>query len=144
MYNNAMNFSRFSRLGCLLALLCAASVGWAQVIVRVIPSQAAYGEMGAINGNQVVIGKYTYRLAPGLHIRGRDNLLVFPQALRDLASPLKVRYLIDMNGDLFRLWILTADEIATLNPKLLPPQPLPQPSAPTMVAPGRPTSSYSN
>lgn len=144
MYNNAMNFSRFSRLGCLLALLCAASLGQAQVIVRVIPPQAAYGEMGAIDSNQVVISKYTYRLAPGLLIRGRDNLLVFPQALRALSSPLKVRYLIDMNGDLFRLWILTADEIATLNPKLLPPQPLPQPSAPTMVAPGRPTSSYSN
>lgn len=139
-----MNFRRFSRLVCLLALLGAAGVCWAQVIVRVIPPQAAYGEMGAIDGNQVVISKYTYRLAPGLLIRGRDNLLVFPQALRDLASPLKVRYLVDMNGDLFRVWILTADEIAALNPKLLPPQPLPQPSAPAMVAPGQPTSSYSN
>jgi len=131
-----MNFWRFFTSLVVGVVCLLQTAAYAQVVSRVVPANAAYGEMSPISGNQVVIGAYAYRLAPGLQVRGRNNLLVFPDAMRDFSGALKVRYLTDMNGDLYRVWILTDDEIAALRTQNLPAQPLPQPSAPPIVAPG--------
>ena len=128
----------FIGIVALLALLASSGVG-AQVS-RPIPPEASYGVMGDMGAGELGIGDYVYRLAPGLQIRGPDNLIVLPDQLRSLSRGLKVRYLADMHGDLIRVWILSDREIAGLKGMSLPPQPRPQPASPAFPRLGRPGS----
>ena len=125
------------RLLLAFCLLLPALPALAQGVVRYIPPQAAVGAMSAISGNQVAIGDYTYRLAPGIQIRNEQNLIVLSDTLRNFSGTVTVRYLVDFNGDLFRVWILTDTEVSALDYKSLPAQPLPQPTAPVTALPGQ-------
>jgi len=126
------------RLLCLMGLCLALGGGClgvqAQTIVRPIPVTAAFGKMSAPANGYVTIDKYMYHLAPGLVIRDQNNFLVLVGALQNLNGTLYVRYLTDMNGDVQRIWILTNQELAVLDPKRMPPQPLPLPSNRTTAA----------
>ncbi len=62
----------------------------------------------------VQMGKYVFRLAPGAQIRSADNRIVLPVMI---GSEQPVRYQLDANGELFRVWILSADEIGMPAPK---------------------------
>ncbi|MDE2583868.1 MAG: hypothetical protein KGN39_00610 [Betaproteobacteria bacterium] len=128
------------RLLLAFCLVLPAVYALAQGVVRYIPSQAAVGRMSAISENQVPIGSYTYRLAPGIQIRNSQNLIVLSDTLRNFSGTVAVRYLVDFNGDLSRVWILSDAEINALDPKSLPAQPLPQPMAPATALPGQPIS----
>ena len=125
------------RLLLSLCLILSASPVFAQGVVRYIPPQAALGSMSAISGNQVAIGDYTYRLAPGIQIRNTQNMIVLSDTLKNFSGTVTVRYLVDFNGDLYRVWMLTDAEVSALDYKSLPPQPLPQPTAPAAALPGQ-------
>lgn len=125
------------RLLLAFCLIVPALPALAQGVVRYIPPQAAVGPMSAISGNQVTIGDYTYHLAPGVQIRNTQNLIVLSDTLRSFSGTVTVRYLVDINGDLFRVWMLTDAEINALDYKSLPTPPLPQPTAPVTALPGQ-------
>ena len=56
------------------------------------------------------IGDKIYRLAPGSRIFNQQNLIIMPAALQTQSAP--VMYILDMGGDLSRIWLLTRDEAA--------------------------------
>ncbi len=57
---------------------------------------------------QIVIEGRTRQLSPGARIWNEDNLIQMPASLR--GSDLVVNYTEDAQGDIDRVWILTADE----------------------------------
>lgn len=141
LYNNPMNFRRI----LLLLLLLSAMVVQAQgAITRAIPEGASFGELKGVGNGQIAIGAYLYRLAPGAQIRGTDNLIRMPDVLASVSGGVPVRYQVDVNGDVIRVWILSATEYANLNPRKIPAQPLPLPSSPPMGEAGTAASSTSN
>lgn len=95
---------RFLLLICLCAL-CAA----AQAQLRAIPGEAKRGEIRHVQDMIVSIDGARQRLAPGAQIRDPDNRIVLPAAL-PAGAP--VRYLVDAQGQVHRVWILTPAEAA--------------------------------
>ena len=63
-----------------------------------------------------VINGVILPVAPGLQIRGRDNLIVLPVTLQDVTN-IPVRYQLDTMGNVWRLWILSAAEQAAPDPQ---------------------------
>jgi hypothetical protein len=101
-----------SRLFPLLAavgLALATAAASAQVSVRNLPEDAPRGYLTFVQGNVVALDSKEIRLAPGAQIRGANNLLVLPTALPKNSL---VKYQLDGGGNLFRAWILTAQEAA--------------------------------
>ena len=86
-------------------LLCFPLLAHAQL--RSIPGDAVRATMKPPFQNMAEVGKYTFRLAPGVQIRSTDNRILLPIMI-DVELP--VRYLLDNNGDLSRVWILSQDE----------------------------------
>ena len=138
LYNNPMNFHRILLL---LLLLSAMAVQAQGAIVRAIPESASFGELKGVANGQISIGAYVYRLAPGAQIRGTDNLIRVPDVFAAVTGGVPVRYQVDVNGDVIRVWILSATEYANLNPRKIPVQPLPLPTSPTMGTAGTAASS---
>ncbi|MGH9578849.1 MAG: hypothetical protein ACRD3R_15540 [Terriglobales bacterium] len=56
------------------------------------------------------IGARTLRLAAGGRILNRQNLIIMPASLQSQTA--QIMYTTDMNGDLSRVWLLTAEEAA--------------------------------
>jgi hypothetical protein len=99
------------RLATLAALLAAAAA-FAQAAhaqLRSLPQNAARGEMRHVRDMIVQIGDRTVRLAPGAQIRDAANRIVLPAAVPP-GSP--VRYTLDRDGAIYRVWILSPQEIA--------------------------------
>jgi hypothetical protein len=89
----------------------AASTGTTFSGLRNIPPQARSATLGAPYGDRsVALNGKLFRLAPGAQIRDARNLLVLPMNLPNLPDGIKVRYQLDINGDVFRLWMLTPEE----------------------------------
>jgi hypothetical protein len=95
-----------------LLLLCIPAIASAQL--REIPPDAIKAKMTPPQDGQVKIGKHVFRLAPGAQIRSTDNRIMLPVMI---GSEQVVRYQIDANGDVFRVWILSPDEIDLPAPK---------------------------
>lgn len=93
----------------LLALLLALACGAAQAQLRTIPADAKRGEIRHVYQMNVVIGGQAMRLAPGAQIRDASNMIMLPTALPP-GSP--VKYLLDSQGQVMRVWILTPQEAA--------------------------------
>ena len=95
-----------------LLLLCSLS-GAAEPLsaglVRNIPAEAQRGVMQKPEQGLARIGSGELRLAPGLQIRDTHNRIVLPATLD---QPQLVKYVVDLQGQLFRVWILTAAEAA--------------------------------
>ena len=89
---------------CLFAL-CAA----AHAQLRTIPGEAKRGEMRHLQDMVVSIDGVQRRLAPGAQIRDTDNRIVVPASV---ASRARVRYLVDAQGLVHRVWLLTPAEAA--------------------------------
>lgn len=77
--------------------------------LRSIPAQALRGEMQAPTQGLVSIDGVVLRLAPGLQIRDINNRIVLSAALRGAT---RVKYQTDAQGQLLRVWLLTAAEAA--------------------------------
>ena len=99
------------RLVLLLVLLVPALV-LAQF--RSIPADAKRGEIRHIGQMDVEINGKKMRLAPGAQIRDTGNLIVVPAAL---PADAKVKYLLDAQDMVNRVWILSPQEIAQPDPR---------------------------
>lgn len=93
-------------------LLCLPLLAAAQL--RTIPPDAIKAKMKPPVDGMVEVGKYTFRLAPGAQIRSTDNRILLPVMID---SEQVVRYTLDNNGDLYRVWVLSPEEIDLPAPK---------------------------
>jgi hypothetical protein len=82
----------------------AASAQW-----RSIPPDAKRGTIEHVQDMTVAIDGVPKRLAPGAQIRGPSNLIVLPVSL-PAGAP--VRYLLDSDGMVQQVWLLTIEEAA--------------------------------
>jgi hypothetical protein len=96
----------------LFLLMCCPLIAHAQL--RAIPPDAIKAKMQPPQDGLVEMGKHVFRLAPGAHIRSTDNRIMLPVMI---TSEQVVRYKLDANGDLYRVWILSPDEIDLPAPK---------------------------
>ena len=99
-----------------LAAILAAALGLAcvmQVLAeRNFPDHARRGNLTAYAYPSMKIGEHTYHLAAGSRIVNQQNLIVMPASLRVQTAP--VMYLLDISGDLSRIWLLTDEEAARI------------------------------
>ncbi|MBC8006975.1 MAG: hypothetical protein H7X76_02895 [Prolixibacteraceae bacterium] len=99
------------RLACFAAILVLAGATQA-FAERPFPEQAKRGELKAYEYPAMKIGDKVYRLAPGSRIFNQQNLIIMPVSLQVRTAP--VMYMLDMRGELSRLWLLTGEEAARL------------------------------
>lgn len=99
--------SRPARLLAAFAVALAAASASGQVSVRTLPEDARRGVLSFLQENVVSLDGKEIKLAPGGQIRGANNLLVLPAQLPRNSF---VKYQLDGQGNLFRAWILTAEE----------------------------------
>jgi type II secretory pathway component PulM len=85
--------------------------------LRTIPKEAVLGQLRHLEAMVVELDAKVVQLSPGAQIRDTDNRLVLPTSLTQRTL---VRYLVDGGGDIHRVWILSADEIARLPPPPFP------------------------
>ena len=90
-------------------LLMLFAIGNAQAQLRTIPDTAKRGEMSHVQEMIVAVDGAAQRLSPGAQIRDPSNRLIVPAALP--AGSL-VKYLLDDEGKVHRVWILTPEEAA--------------------------------
>ena len=81
---------------------------------RTIPAKAKRGEIRHVQDMLVEIDGKRMMLAPGAQIRSETNLTIVPTALPPGAH---VKYLVDAQGKVSRVWILTRQEAAQPDPK---------------------------
>lgn len=98
-----------------LLLLTAASA----MAERSFPPAAKRGELKAHEYPRYQIGKAIYRISAGGRIFNEMNMIIMPVSLQKQKA--QVMYLIDMNGNLSALWLLTQAEASKY--------PLPKPTA---------------
>ena len=93
-------------------LLCLPLLASAQL--RSIPPDAIKAKMKPPQNGVAEVGKYTFKLAPGAQIRSTDNRIMLPVMI---GSEQVVRYQLDAQGQLLRVWVLSPDEIDLPAPK---------------------------
>jgi hypothetical protein len=108
----------------LLLLLSFAAAAAAQL--RTIPADTKVGVIRHVQEMQVEIDGTPQRLSPGAQIRDTDNRLVLPISLTEKQL---MRYLVDAQGLVHRVWILSAQERAQAEKELPKPKPKPKPPA---------------
>jgi hypothetical protein len=98
-------------------------------VSRVFPSVAMPGRLyGAPKLGKVMISGKTLPTAPGLQIRDQSNRIVLPTMVTGVNLP--VLYQMDATGaNVWRIWILTPQEISAMNfhSADVSPSPLPAP-----------------
>ena len=77
--------------------------------VRTIPDEAKRGEMRHVQDMLIEIDGVQQRLAPGAQIRDAANRVIVPTAL---PAGAKVKYLLNGQGHVRQVWILTPEEAA--------------------------------
>jgi hypothetical protein len=93
-----------------LVLVSVAAAAAAQL--RTIPKEAVLGRIRHLESMWIELdGTKVVQLSAGAQIRDTDNRLVLPASLNERTV---VRYLVDGAGDMHRVWILSAEEIARL------------------------------
>jgi len=93
--------------GVFLSTALAATAAYAQL--RTIPPDAQRGEMRHLQDMIVEINGAPRRLAAGAQIRDAANRIVVPTSV---AAKTQVRFVVDAEGLVRRVWILTAEEAA--------------------------------
>jgi hypothetical protein len=99
----------------LLPALLAAPVA-AQLVLRTppIPESAQRGVIRHVEQMAVTIDDKAVQLAAGAQIRNQRNLIVVPMSIpREGAW---ADYTLNGDGQVFRVWLLTADEVARPRP----------------------------
>ena len=102
-----MTLAKFAR--ALALCLLAASTPSALAQLRTIPANAQSGTIRHLQGMLVEIDGKPVMLAPGAQIRDAANRGIVPTALPPGA---KIRYLLDAQGQPYRIWLLTPAEAA--------------------------------
>ena len=102
-----------------LSVLVAGLSGLASTLAfaalpRPIPDDAARVKMAFPSPGVVQVKDATLRLSPGAQIRDTYNRIVLPS---HVAGEYVVRMLMDRNGQVHRVWILTPEEAAAPMPK---------------------------
>jgi hypothetical protein len=98
----------------LLALFCALSSAAAWGQFRSIPVEAKRGEIRSLGHMEVEINGKALHLAPGAQIRDAGNRIVLPTAV---PAGAKVKYLLDPQNLVNRVWILSPQEAAQPDPR---------------------------
>jgi len=93
----------------LLAILLCALSAQAQAQARNIPEQAKDGELSHLQDMIVSINGVAVRLAPGAQFRDSSNRIIVPTAL---PAGAQVKYVVNGEGHVRRVWILTPEEAA--------------------------------
>ena len=88
--------------------------------LRIIPKDAKKGVMWPPQGRRVRINDSLMVLAPGATIRDMSNRMVLPNSVR---QPQKIRYTLDMYGQVRRIWISPTGEYLGRHQPTLPPEP---------------------
>jgi hypothetical protein len=88
--------------------------------LRTIPEDAKKGVMWPPEGRRVRINDSIMVLAPGATIRDMNNRMVLPSSVR---QPQKIRYTLDMYGQVRRIWISPTGEYLGRQQPTLPPDP---------------------
>ncbi len=94
---------RILALMLLLPALAAAQL-------RTLPEDAKRGNIQHVTETLVSIDGQEMRLAPGATIRNQQNLIIVPTALPREGA--EAQYLLDGNGQISRVWLLTPEEAA--------------------------------
>ena len=94
---------------CLLLVLALALPAVALAQFRNIPADAKRATIRSLGQMDVEIGGKQMRLAPGAQVRDPDNRIVLPTAIPEGA---KVKYLLDAQSMVSRVWILSPQEDA--------------------------------
>jgi len=102
-----MNLAKLTRATALCLLAALPSTALAQM--RSIPAQAQRGVIRHLQGMLVEINGARVLLAPGAQIRDASNRGIVPSAVPPGAP---VRYLLDAQGNPFRIWLLSPEEAA--------------------------------
>jgi hypothetical protein len=95
------------RLVVMALAFCFCGAAVAQL--RSLPANAKRGEMRHIQDMIIEIDGTPQRLAPGAQIRDASNLIIAPAALPPAS---RVKYELDADGMVRRVWILTDAEAA--------------------------------
>jgi nitrous oxide reductase accessory protein NosL len=98
----------------LVTLLLACAAGAAQAQLRSIPEDAKRATMSHVQGMIVELNGKRTQLAAGAQIRDASNRIVLPTAL---PAESLVRFTTDMQGQVWRIWILSPQEAAQPDPK---------------------------
>ena len=95
-----------------LALALGATAVCAQL--RNIPAEAKRGLIRPLQEMAVQINGRPMLLAPGAQIRDATNLIVIPATV---PAGSRVKFTLDAQGQLNRVWILSAEEAAQPDPR---------------------------
>jgi hypothetical protein len=79
-------------------------------MARTFPANAVKGVLIPPIGQSVVISGRSFNVSPALQVRNDRNLIVMPGMLQ---QTLPVRFQLDQMGNVWRIWILSANESAT-------------------------------
>ena len=108
-----MRFTRISAAALAFftaaATLGVADCAWAQL--RNLPAKGKRAVLNAYQNPFVILGNEQLRLAPGVLIYDTNNRTIVPVALR---VPADVFFTIDQSGAVSRIYLLTPQEIQTL------------------------------
>ncbi|HEY8068954.1 MAG TPA: hypothetical protein VIF38_08670 [Burkholderiales bacterium] len=86
----------------------------AQAQFRTITPEAKRGVMSHVQVMTVLLDGTQVQLAPGAQIRDDRNMLIIPTAM---PPGVLVKYLLDGQGQVTRVWILSPQEAAQPDPK---------------------------
>ncbi len=100
------------RFAVLVVLLSVFSGAGAQV--RSLPADTESGTIRHVQGMTVSINGKPMQLAPGATIRARNNLIIVPTALPPEGAA--AEYLLDANGQITRVWLVSPEEAARERP----------------------------
>ena len=96
-------------LAALIAcLLLSGTQALAQL--RTLPAGTERGVIRHVHDRDVSIDYKPMRLAPGATIRDNQNLIIVPTSLPSDGA--LAEYLLDANGLIFRVWLITEQEAA--------------------------------
>lgn len=102
-----MSWSKFRPLAAALLALLLAVPALAQL--RAIPVNAERALMRPLGGMMVELNDEPLRLAAGAQIRDATNRIILPATLPPESL---VKFTLDPQGQVFRVWILTPAEAA--------------------------------
>jgi hypothetical protein len=119
----------FATLFAILSTLMLSCVTLSAVAFeRPFPNDVKRGTMTLTNGQNLMINGKPRAFSGAIQIRNADNLIQMSGSISGNAMP--INYTENFQGDIHRVWILTAEEARQKHPTAPPPLPLPQPPQP--------------
>jgi hypothetical protein len=106
--------ARCAALSAGILAVAAIAMAPARAMDRPIPPEAKRGELAIAQYPGVLLNGKARRVSAAARIRNADNLIVMPSVLG--TSKYAVRYTEDFQGEIDRVWILTAEEASRAVP----------------------------